>query len=237
MGAVIIKSGTGHIPDMGRKYDLVIFDMDGTLTSVRSSWWYILNELGADNEEARTAFVNGEIDEQEFMRRDLAQWMAAKPDITMGDVIKMIRNLPLISGIQETVAALHYGDIKCAICSGGLSCAAKMIADEFGFDAYLADDLETDENGRLTGEGIANVDLRDKGASAKKLMERFGATKERTIAVGDSFGDISMFDVTGMSIAVNPKDMEITGARADHVVFTDNLSDILDIIFEIKDGV
>lgn len=237
MGAVIIKSGTGHIPGMGRKYDLVIFDMDGTLTSVRSSWWYILNELGADNEEARTAFVNGEIDEQEFMRRDLAQWMAAKPDITMGDVIKMIRNLPLISGIQETVAALHYEDIKCAICSGGLSCAAKMIADEFGFDAYLADDLETDENGRLTGEGIANVDLRDKGASAKKLMERFGATKERTIAVGDSFGDISMFDVTGMSIAVNPKDMEITGARADHVVFTDNLSDILDIIFEIKDGV
>ncbi len=237
MGADIIKSGTGHIPDMGRKYDLVIFDMDGTLTSVRSSWWYILNELGADNEEARTAFVNGEIDEQEFMRRDLAQWMAAKPDITMGDVIKMIRNLPLISGIQETVAALHYEDIKCAICSGGLSCAAKMIADEFGFDAYLADDLETDENGRLTGEGIANVDLRDKGASAKKLMERFGATKERTIAVGDSFGDISMFDVTGMSIAVNPKDMEITGARADHVVFTDNLSDILDIIFEIKDGV
>ena len=237
MGAVIIKSGTGHIPGMGRKYDLVIFDMDGTLTSVRSSWWYILNELGADNEEARTAFVNGEIDEQEFMRRDLAQWMAAKPDITMGDVIKMIRNLPLISGIQETVATLHYEDIKCAICSGGLSCAAKMIADEFGFDAYLADDLETDENGRLTGEGIANVDLRDKGASAKKLMERFGATKERTIAVGDSFGDISMFDVTGMSIAVNPKDMEITGARADHVVFTDNLSDILDIIFEIKDGV
>ena len=49
MGAVIIKSGTGHIPGMGRKYDLVIFDMDGTLTSVRSSWWYILNELGADN--------------------------------------------------------------------------------------------------------------------------------------------------------------------------------------------
>ncbi len=237
MGAGLIKSGTGHIPGMGRKYDLVIFDMDGTLTSVRSSWWYILNELGADNEEARTAFVNGEIDEQEFMRRDLAQWMAAKPDITMGDVIKMIRNLPLISGIQETVAALHYEDIKCAICSGGLSCAAKMIADEFGFDAYLADDLETDENGRLTGEGIANVDLRDKGASAKKLMERFGTTKERTIAVGDSFGDISMFDVTGMSIAVNPKDMEITGARADHVVFTDNLSDILDIIFEIKDGV
>ena len=222
---------------MGKKYDLAIFDMDGTLTSVRSSWWYILNELGRDNEEARNAFVNGEIDEQEFMRRDLAQWLDAMPGMTLKDVIKMMRNLPLVSGIQETVAMLHYNGIKCVICSGGISVAAKMIADEFGFDDYLADDLEVDEEGRLTGNGIANVDLRDKGASALKLMEKFGATKERTIAIGDSFGDISMFDVTGMSIAFNPKDMELTGARADHVVFSDNISEILDVIFEVENGI
>ena len=46
-----------------------------------------------------------------------------------------------------------------------------------------------------------------------------------------------MFDVTGMSIAFNPKDMEITGARADHVIFSDNISEILDVIFEVKDGI
>ena len=196
-----------------------------------------MNELGRDNEEARNAFVNGEIDEQEFMRRDLAQWLDAMPGMTLKDVIKMMRNLPLVSGIQETVAMLHYNGIKCVICSGGISVAAKMIADEFGFDDYLADDLEVDEEGRLTGNGIANVDLRDKGASALKLMEKFGATKERTIAIGDSFGDISMFDVTGMSIAFNPKDMELTGARADHVVFSDNISEILDVIFEVENGI
>ncbi len=220
---------------MGRKYDLAIFDMDGTLTKVNSSWRYILDEFGGDNSETYRQWVNCEIDEAEFMRRDIALWKQAKPDVSALDIAKMMRNLPLIDGIQETVAALHYNKIKCAICSGGILSAAKMIADEFGFDYYIADDLETDADGRLTGEGIKHVDLRDKGKTAKDIMEMFGVKGERTITVGNSFGDISMFELSGLSIAFNPLDMEITGAAADHVVVSQNISDILDIILEVKD--
>lgn len=220
---------------MGRKYDLAIFDMDGTLTKVNSSWRYILDEFGGDNSETYRQWVKGEIDEAEFMRRDIALWKQAKPDVSALDIAKMMRNLPLIDGIQETVAALHYNNIKCAICSGGILSAAKMIADEFGFDYYIADDLETDADGRLTGEGIKHVDLRDKGKTAKDIMEMFGVKGERTITVGNSFGDVSMFELSGLSIAFNPLDMEITGAAADHVVVSQNISDILDIILEVKD--
>lgn len=222
-------------PSMGRKYDLAIFDMDGTLTKVNSSWRYILDEFGGDSTEAHRAFANGEIDEAEFMRSDIAQWLKVKPNLTKNEVAKMMRDLPLIDGIQETVAALHYNNIKCVICSGGLNCAAKMIADEYGFDDYIADDLETYEDGRLTGEGIRNVDLRNKGASAKMLMEKFGVKGERTVSIGNSFGDVSMFELSGLSIAFNPLDMEITGAAADHVVVSQNISDILDVILEVKD--
>jgi hydroxymethylpyrimidine pyrophosphatase-like HAD family hydrolase len=66
-------------------------------------------------------------------------------------------------------------------------------------------------------------------------MEMFGVKAERTITIGNSFGDVSMFELSGLSIAFNPLDMEITGAAADHVVVSQNISDILDVILEIKD--
>ena len=66
-------------------------------------------------------------------------------------------------------------------------------------------------------------------------MDRFGAKPERTITIGNSFGDVSMFEISGLSIAFNPLDMEITGAAADHVVVSKNISDILDVILEVKD--
>ena len=119
---------------MGRTYDLAVFDMDGTLTRTRSSWAYIHEWYGVDNEEAYRAFVNMEIDEKEFMRRDIALWRSVDPDMTERDVIRIMRSLPLVDGIQETVAALSYNGIKCVICSGGIDIAARMIADEFGFD-------------------------------------------------------------------------------------------------------
>ena len=220
---------------MGKKYDLAIFDMDGTLTKANRSWRFILEEVGKENRETYRAFVNGEIDEAEFMRRDIALWKEAKPDVKAIDIALMMRNLPLIDGIQETVAALHYNNIKCVIISGGLMCAARMIADEFGFDEYIADDIESDENGYLTGNGIMNLDLSDKGATAKEFIRKYNTVPERTISIGNSFGDVSVFKTTGLSIAFNPLDMEITGASADHVIKSQNISDILDVILEVKD--
>ena len=222
---------------MGRKYDLAIFDMDGTLTKCNSSWAFILNEFGKDNKEAYDAFVNGEIDEVEFMRRDIALWKEAKPDVSIKDIIKMIVHLPLVDGIQETVAALHYNGIQCAICSGGIDLAAKMIADEYNFDYYIADSLVHDENGLLTGEGVQNIDLRDKGSAAMKIIEQFGTKPERTITIGNSYGDIPMFKISGMSIAFNPLDEEYTAASADHVVRSENISEILEFVFELQDGI
>lgn len=219
---------------MGRKFDLVIFDMDGTLTRCKSSWAFVHDELGVNNDEAYHAFINMEIDEAEFMRRDIGLWIEARPGITDFDVARILTNMPLMDGIQETIAALSYNGIKSVICSGGIGHAARMIAEEFGFDGWLADALETDENGVLTGEGIRNVDLMDKGKSALDLMREYGATKERTVSVGNSYIDISVFKQTGLSIAFNPVDMEYTGAAADHVIESSNLADILDVIFEVE---
>ncbi|MFA5452661.1 MAG: HAD family phosphatase [Candidatus Methanomethylophilaceae archaeon] len=220
---------------MSKRFDLVVFDMDGVLTTTRSSWSFIHDVLGVNNEESYQAFVNMEIDEPEFMRRDIAIWKTIRPNITVNDIARMFRDLPLIDGIQETIIGLKYNNIKSVICSGGIDLAAKMIANEFGFDGYIADTLESYPDGRLTGEGKMNVDLKDKGKNVRDFIKQFGTTPDRCVSIGNSFTDIKMFQNTGTSIAFNPVD-PYTEAAATNVVKSKNISDILDIIFfEIED--
>jgi phosphoserine phosphatase len=212
-----------------RKYDLVCFDMDGVLTDIRSSWCWIHECLNVDNEESYQLFCNGKIDEPEFMRRDIGLWHSVKPDICHADLVRMFRDMPLIGGIQETVACLQANEIKCVIVSGGIDLAARMLTAEFGFDDFVADELVAGEDGVLNGEGIRHVDLRDKGINVRHYIEKYGTTPERTVSIGNSFTDINMFKNSGMSIAFNPTDI-YTEEAATYTVRSKNIADVLDYI-------
>jgi len=214
---------------MGRHYDLVVFDMDGVLTRDRSSWTFVHDMMGVSNEHNLKAFIEGKIDEDEFIKSDIALWHGVDPDISLRKIARFFRELRLIDGIQETVACLHYNNIKCVICSGGIDLAAKMISDEYGFDEYAAVTLLTDENGRLTGKAIKGANLSDKGVSVREFIKKYNTTPERTVSIGNSFTDIKMFESTGLSIAFNPED-DMTRNAADHVVESKNIADVLDYI-------
>ena len=217
-----------------RRYDLVCFDMDGVLTALRSSWYWLNVCLDIDNEDTLKAFIGGEIDQAEFMRRDIAQWMAVKPGICIPDLIRFFREMPLTDGIQETVACLKSNGMRCVIVSGGVDLAAKMIAEEFGFDDYVADEICSYPDGTLTGEGRIVVDLMDKGINVRNFIERYCTTKDRTVSIGNSYTDIPMFRNSGMSVAFNPTD-EFTSEAAAHVVRSKNISDVLDHILPDED--
>ncbi|MCK9323027.1 MAG: HAD-IB family phosphatase [Candidatus Methanomethylophilaceae archaeon] len=214
-----------------RKYDLVCFDMDGVLTKLRSSWCWIHQCLEVDNEPSYQAYCNGDIDEPEFMRRDIGLWKTIKPDVNISDLIRFFKDMPIIDGIQETIACLSDNGIHSVIVSGGIDLAAKMLTNEFGFDDYVADSICIDENGKLTGEGIMNVDLKDKGINVREYIKKYNTTPERTVAIGNSYTDIPMFKNSGMSIAFNPTDI-YTEEAATHTLRTDNISDVLDLILD-----
>lgn len=212
-----------------QKYDLVCFDMDGVLIPIRSSWYWIHQCLEIENEDAYNAYINKEIDQLEFMRRDISLWTSVKPDMCVNDLIKFFKDVPLINGIQETIACLKANGIRCVIVSGGIDLAAKMIATEFGFDDYIADEICSHENGCLTGEGKRNVDLSNKGINVLEFIKKYNTTPERTVSIGNSYTDITMFENSGMSIAFNPTDI-YTEEAATHTLRTDNISDILEFI-------
>ncbi|MCQ2085804.1 MAG: HAD-IB family phosphatase, partial [archaeon] len=181
-----------------------------------------------EDEEGYRMFVNQQITESEFMRMDIKAWKTAKPDLCRKDLIKIFQTIPLIEGIQETVATLQANGMKCVIVSGGIDIAAQMIANEFGFDDCVADGLEMDSEGYLTGEGVKVVDLADKSVWVRNFQKKYGVSKEKTVSIGNSFTDIPMFENSGFSIAINAD--EYTEAAASAKIKTENMADILDLI-------
>jgi phosphoserine phosphatase len=119
--------------------------------------------------------------------------------------------------------------MKCVIVSGGIDKAAELIKNEFGFDDFAADEICSNPDGTLTGEGKLIVDLRDKGINVRHFQELYGIPPERTVSIGNSFTDIPMFKNSGMSIAFNPTD-PYTSDAATHTVVSENIADVLDCI-------
>ena len=214
---------------MRRDYDLICFDMDGTLTNIRSSWRWIHDCLGVDSEPNYKAYINQEIDIDEFMRRDIALWTGVKPDMKDTDLVRLFQDIPLVEGIQETVATLEDCGMHCVIVSGGIDIAAEMLTREFGFEDFIADHVNTNPDGTLTGEGTNKVNLEDKSIWVREFQRRYGTTQERTVSIGNSFTDIPMFKASALSIAFNPTD-PYTEEAATHVVRSPNIADVLDLI-------
>ena len=214
---------------MKNRYKLAVFDMDGVLIDHVSSWTWVHDKMGVNNDEAFELFKEGKISETEFIRRDVGLWLNKDPNMNIREIIHALQDIPLISGIQETIAALSHNGIRSVIVSGGIDIAAKMIADEFGFDGHAANSILTYPDGRLTGEGKVNVDLRDKGIVTREFMKKYGAGREETVAVGNSYTDVWMLRAAGLAIAFNPIDVKVVHA-ANVIMRSDNISDILDII-------
>ena len=70
-----------------------------------------------------------------------------------------------------------------------------------------------------------------RSVNVREFQIKYGIEKQRTVSVGNSFTDVPMFDNSALSIAFNPIDEKVIEA-ADVTVESDNLADVLDIIFE-----
>jgi len=213
---------------MAARYGLAAFDMDGTLVDHSSTWAIVHEHFGESNEEAVGLYLSGRIDDYEFMRRDIGLWLRGGP-LTFEDVKDVLRPMPLFHGIKETVDALHAQGTICVIVSGGLEAGAEIIAELAGFDAIAANGVEVGADGFLTGEGLLKVDISDKSGPLKRFQEAYGVSRERTVSIGNSYVDISMFEVSGLGIAFNPID-RLVEDRADHVVRSKDIRGILPFI-------
>jgi len=203
-------------------YELVAFDMDGVLVDILSSWRYIHTCCGTDNRETLQAYLKGDIGSQNLTEQDVALWRQAGK--CRQDLEQFFRQVALMPGAHACIQALHEQNITTAIVSGGLDILADRIAAETGIQHVLANGF----HGNLEGS-IMRVLIEDKGKALRRLTVDLGIPLDKVVTVGNSHYDISMFAVSGLSIAFNPCDDKVVAA-ADVVIKKKDLSQILDYV-------
>lgn len=182
-------------------FKLVIFDLDGTLTRERSVWEYIHKQLGkwyGFAEEYQNQFLAGKIDYQRFCELDAEVWKGMEVE----EVLEIVKNVPFHSGVDELIDYFKAKELKLSMVSSGLSLLSDWVHERYGFDYSVSNDL-LHENGVLTGKVKIRVYYDKKAEWVERILKQFGVKPEEVIAIGDSKGDMDMFQRVGFSIAFN----------------------------------
>jgi phosphoserine phosphatase len=218
---------------MTSNYELVAFDVDGTLVGSRDGRvvWQFLNTHygGADAENARRfrAYLDGEITYTEWVDLDIGQWVTA--GATRDDMAAVIRDrLYLTTGAREAVHELRQRGYKLAIISGTLDITLDLLFPAHPFEQVHTNKIWFDERGLIAGWEATHYDMAGKAHALEELATRLGVPLERTVFVGDNINDIYVMQAAGLAVAFEPKDPSVS-AVADAVVQAD-MRQLLDLL-------
>ncbi|MEM2141956.1 MAG: HAD family phosphatase [Candidatus Thorarchaeota archaeon] len=191
------------------KLQLVVFDVDGTLTCHPSIWWRLHQQFGTETQGRLyfQKFFSGEISYKQWADLDAGLWAGRRVE----DVMNVVRTTRLVTGARETVDALKAHGIETAILSGGIDLMANYVAKRLGIDYVLTNRLLHRE-GLLTGEVDVSVGWGDKASEIRQIADHFGVSLGETCYVGDGRNDISAFSAVGLSISFRPESEEVARA-------------------------
>jgi phosphoserine phosphatase len=179
----------------------VFFDLDGTLKLYRDPYQYIHAHLGF-GEQTRQLFEmyqRGEIDSDEWIRRDVAVWRG----LSRSQLVEWLGRIPYTPGAKELARTLRARGVITAVISTGLQLHADMVKADLQLDYAMANQVVF-ENDLATGEVIIRVHESEKASIVQKIMGQENVLRDECLAVGDGESDIGMFKICRIGVAVRP---------------------------------
>ncbi|MDF2957955.1 MAG: Phosphoserine phosphatase [Candidatus Alkanophagales archaeon MCA70_species_1] len=201
-------------------YKLVAFDMDCTLTKGHS-WVKLHKHFGTLEVSMRNLVLydRGEISYEEFMRRDIRSWLRARGKIHISEIRKIFDDLEFMPHAEFVIKTLRAHGLKTGIITGSLDVLAAEVAAALNMDFFIANGLQTDDDGFLTGEGIVRVEPRKKDELLLRIAAGYGIKMRETVAVGDSKYDESFLRAAGLGLAFCPDDALLASGAADFIIY------------------
>ncbi len=190
---------------------LICFDMDSTLIQTEC-----IDELaeraGVGNQvrEITERAMRGEIDFKESFTERVKLLKGLDAHV-MQDIAE---KLPITEGADRLMSVLKTCGYKTAILSGGFTYFGEYLQRRYGIDYVYANELEIDENGKLTGNYVGEiVDGHRKAELLKLIAQVEKVNLAQTIAVGDGANDLPMISEAGLGIAFHAKPRVAANAK------------------------
>ncbi|MEN6592059.1 MAG: phosphoserine phosphatase SerB [Methanobacterium sp.] len=195
---------------------LITFDFDNVLVDGES-----LDEVAklVDSEDEITELTRKAMEGEISFETSLRERMNLLKGVSLDDIEKVVKKMPLMEGAEETIEELKKKGYKLATITGNFEIITNRIK-ELDIDYIFCNQLH-DEDGKLTGEISGPLIVEgSKGEVLQELMNQEGLTAAECAAVGDGANDIPMLDKAGLGVAFNAKPA---------------LKDVADIVVEGKD--
>ena len=181
---------------------LLVMDMDSTAIQIECIDEIAkLAGVGELVSAITESAMRGELDFEQSLRCRVGTLKGAPESI-----LQQVReNLPLMSGLVETIQTLQKYGWKTAIASGGFTYFADYLKALLQLDFAASNQFDI-EDGKLTGlvKGYL-VDAQYKAKTLQHLLEEYGIYSQHSIAIGDGANDLAMMNVAGLGVAFHAK--------------------------------
>ena len=181
---------------------LLVMDMDSTAIQIECIDEIAkLAGVGELVSAITESAMRGELDFEQSLRRRVGTLKGAPESI-----LQQVReNLPLMSGLVETIQTLQKYGWKTAIASGGFTYFADYLKALLQLDFAASNQFDI-EDGKLTGLVKGDVvDAQYKAKTLQHLLEEYGIYSQHSIAIGDGANDLAMMNVAGLGVAFHAK--------------------------------
>lgn len=190
---------------------LICFDMDSTL--IQTECIDELADRAGVGEQVRAiteSAMRGEIDFKESFTRRVALLKGLDASVMQ----EIAENMPITEGADRLMKVLKKCGYKIAILSGGFTYFGEYLQRRYGIDYVYANELEIDEDGKLTGHYLGEiVDGHRKAELLRLIAQVEKVNLAQTIAVGDGANDLPMLSEAGLGIAFHAKPRVVASAE------------------------
>jgi phosphoserine phosphatase len=184
----------------------VIFDLDGTLTTVPSPWQYVHQRLGVW-ETTACHFLNewlaGGISYEEFCQRDARLWNGR----TVGEIHGFLDEIDFNRHVPAVVERLVARKIPSIIISSGFKYVASKIQHQCAWDPLLiyANELADGPTVQINVSGDFSSPI-SKKRLAEDALKNIGSSMDQSLVVSDTTRDLEQLHECRYKLHVQQED-------------------------------